>query len=99
VVVQLTANLTNDQGQVLASQSTYVFSRGTRTYLNAYAAIPHVNFHAFVDFNRDMSQMLTIDTERMIVFQLSIPTVSVMPQNSDLLNKEFIFTVNAESKN
>lgn len=99
VVVQLSANLTNEQGQVLASQSTYVFNRGTRTYLNAYAAIPHVNFHAFVDFNRDNSQILTIDTERMVVSQLSVPTVSIMPQTADLLNKEFLVEIKAESTN
>lgn len=97
--MQLTANLTDYRGQVLASQSTYVFTRDSRTYLNAYAAIPHVKFHGFVDFNRDMSQILTIDTERMMVFQLNVPTMIVMPQNSDLLNKEFIFKVIAESKN
>jgi hypothetical protein len=87
VVVQLTANLTNDQGQVSSTQSTYVFNRGTRTYLNAYVAIPHVNFHSFVDFNRGNSQILTIDTERLFVSQLGVPTVSIMPQTPDLLGK------------
>jgi hypothetical protein len=62
VVVQLTANLTDEKGLPTPTQSTYVFSRGTRTYLNAFAAIPHVSFHAFVDFNRFTSMMLTIDT-------------------------------------
>jgi hypothetical protein len=62
VIAQLTANLTNEKGVSSSTQSTYVFSRGSRTYLNAYAAIPHPNFHAFVDFQRDTGQMLTIDT-------------------------------------
>jgi hypothetical protein len=62
VVVQLTANLTNDKGAIEAYQSTYVFTRGSRTYTNAYVAIPHPNMHAFVDLHRENSQILTIDT-------------------------------------
>jgi hypothetical protein len=46
-----------------------------------------------------VSQMLTIDTERLTVTQLSIPTMSIQPNNADLLNRQFIFTVNGESKN
>lgn len=99
VVVQMTANLTDAQGRVLPSSSTYVFNRGTRTYLNAYAAIPHPNFHAFVDFSLDNSQMLTIDTDRMAIYQISTPILSINPTSADLLNKEFSFVVRGESTN
>jgi len=64
-----------------------VFSRGSRTYLNAYAAIPHPNYHAFVDFQRDTGQMLTIDTDKMQVYQISTPTIHVTPVDKSLLGK------------
>jgi hypothetical protein len=99
VVVQLTANLTNDKQQDIAYQSTYVFTRGSRTYLNAYVAIPHANFHAFVDFNREASQMMSIDTERITIYALATPVVSVMPTNPALAGKPFSFVVRAESRN
>lgn len=99
VVAQITANLTDSQGKTVAYQSTYVFTRGSRTYLNAYAAIPHPNFHSFVDLHRANSQMLTIDTDGLVLYQLSSPRVSVFPQNPSLLNKEFSFIVKAESSN
>jgi len=91
--------LTTTSGAINTTQSTYVFSRGARTYTNAYVAIPHPDFHAFVDFERDNSQLLTFDTVGMAVYQLSTPVVSLFPQNADLLGKPFIFTIFAESKN
>lgn len=99
VVTQLTANLSDSKNQTRAYQSTYVFTRGSRTYLNAYAAIPHPNFHAFVELNRDNSQIMTIDTDRIAVIQISTPTVSVMPVNPNLLGKEFNFIIKGESVN
>lgn len=99
VVAQITANLTDAGNKTVAYQSTYVFTRGSRTYLNAYAAFPHPNFHAFVDMNRDNGQLMTIDTDNIIIYQISIPVVSVFPQNPTLLNKEFSFIVKGESTN
>jgi hypothetical protein len=99
VIAQITANLTDEKNATVAYQSTYVFTRGSRTYLNAYIAIPHPNFHAFVDLNRDNSQMLTIDTDGLTLYQISTPRLSIMPQNPTLVSKEFSFIVKAESVN
>jgi hypothetical protein len=52
VVLQATADLTGDKGVITTYQSTYVMGRNTRTYLNAYIAIPHTTPAAFVDLNR-----------------------------------------------
>lgn len=86
VVVQLTANLTNEKQQELTYQSTYVFTRGSRTYTNAYAAIPHIS-NAFVDLNRDTNQILTIDALGLYIYHLSSPIVTINPTSQDLLNK------------
>lgn len=99
VVVQIAANLTNDKQQEVEYQSTYVFTRGSRTYTNAYVAIPHVNFHAFVDMHRDNNQLLTIDSEQLAVYQLSSPILTIMPTSPDLKGKNFSFVVKATSAN
>lgn len=100
VVAQITANLTDAKtNQTSAYQSTYVFTRGSRTYLNAYLAIPHPSFHAFVDLHRENSQMLIIDTEGYGLHQISTPRLSIIPQNPELKNKEFNFVVRAVSTN
>jgi hypothetical protein len=99
VIVQLSANLTDAKNNTNAYQSTYVLSRGSRTYLNAYAAIPHPNFHAFVDYSRGTGQILTIDTDGLVEYQLSSPVVRIIPINPDLKNKKVNFVIKAESKN
>lgn len=99
VVVQVTANLTDEKNSTVAYQSTYVFTRGSRTYLNAYIAIPHPNFHAFVDLQRDTNQLLAIDTDGLTIYQVSNPRLSIMPTSPDLKGKIFNFIVKAESKN
>ncbi len=99
VAVQIAANLTNEKQQSVEYQSTYVFTRGSRTYTNAYVAIPHVNFHAFVDMHRDNNQLLTIDTEQLAVYQLSSPILSINPTSPDLKGKNFSFVVKATSTN
>lgn len=98
VVVQLTANLTNEKQQEITYQSTYVLTRGSRTYTNAYVAIPHIS-DAFVDLNRDTNQILTIDALGLYIYHLSSPVVTINPTSQDLLNKEVSFVVKAESKN
>lgn len=99
VAVQLSANLTDDQNVTLPSASTYIFTRGSRTYMNSYVSIPHPNHHAFVDLNRDTNQIMSMDTDKIMVHLLQIPTVKVFPIDSSLLNKEFNFVVKASSKN
>lgn len=99
VVTQLTANLTDEAGKQVAYQSTYVFTRGSRTYTNAYAAIPHPNFQAFVDFNRDSSQMMLIDTDTLQIYQLASPILTIKPRNPSLLYTQFNISLKAESRN
>ena len=52
VILQFTANLTSDNGDIKEYHSTYVMGRGSRTYTNAYIALPHTQRAAFVDLNR-----------------------------------------------
>lgn len=99
VVVQLTANLTDDKQQAVTYQSTYVMTRNSRTYTNAYIAIPHVNHAAYVDLNRELNQILTLDTEGINIYHLSKPMLGIRPTNKELMGKEITFTVKAESAN
>jgi len=98
VVVQLSANLTTSTNQSKVYQSTYVLTRGARTYTNAYVAIPHETPQAFVDLHRDNNQLLTIDTKGLMIYQLSTPYVSFIPINSEM-EKIFNVVINARSSN
>lgn len=79
VVAQLSADLTNDKKQTNTYHSTYVFTRKTRTYTNAYVVIPHENPQTFVDLNRGNNLLLIIDTQGLSFYLLSNPSVTFMP--------------------
>lgn len=99
MVVQLTANLTNSTDNTTKRyQSTYVFTRGSRTYTNAYVAIPHATPQAFVDLHRDNNQLLTIDTEGFKIYQLATPYVSFLPTNPNM-ERAFNVLIKAVSSN
>ena len=98
MVTQLTANLTDAKSQTKAYQSTYVFTRGARTYTNAYVAIPHETPQAFVDLHRDNDQLLTIDTQGLKIYQLASPYVSFKPTNSSM-ERAFNVLIKAVSYN
>ena len=99
VTVQLSANLTDHLNQSRPYQSSLVFTRGSRTYMNAYVAIPHPNEHAFVDLNRENSTIMEMDTEKIVVHALHNPKLTVMPTDPKLLNTEFKFVVEGLSRN
>jgi hypothetical protein len=98
VVTQLTANLTDAKNQTQTYQSTYVFTRGARTYTNAYVAIPHESPHAFVDLHRDNDQLLTIDTQGLNIYQLASPYIAFVPTDSKM-ERSFNVLVKAVSYN
>ena len=99
VVVQLTANLTVENAANITTQSTYVMTRGSRTYTSAYVALPHPSPRAFVDFNRDTSQFITIDTEKIELYALAAPILKIQPVDPSLAGKPFDFTVKGFSQN
>lgn len=47
--------------------------------MNAYAVIPHPARGVFADFNRDTSQVMTIDTVGISIYQVSTPILTLYP--------------------
>jgi hypothetical protein len=45
------ANATTADNKTELYHSTFIFDRGTRTYMNAYAVIKHSSYRAAVDMN------------------------------------------------
>ena len=74
-------------------------TRGSRSYLNAYVALPHHTGDAFVDLNREKSYLMTMDTEKIEVYVLSSPRITINPTDPSMLNKQIAFHVDAISKN
>ena len=99
VVVQAEANVTSSHGFALIYNTTWVFSRNSRTFSHAYVAIPHDSYNTLVAFNMEFSYILTIDEEGLELFQVGIPILGIYPTDNSLLGKEYIFSVIATSTN
>ena len=87
VIVQLTANMTDSRSVQAANQSTYVFTRGSRTYLNAFAVLPNFDINTYVDMNIDKFQIMVIESNKINIYQISTPKLAVIPRNPDLYKK------------
>jgi hypothetical protein len=49
--------------------------------------------------DRDSSQMMTIDTDLISIYQISTPMLTIKPRDPKLLYTQFSFAVKGESKN
>ena len=79
--------------------STIIFNRGTRTYLNAYDLFQHSTPNVIIDFERDRNLLMVMDTEKTILYQLNIPIMSVYPTRNETMNQTYQFYVTGHSVN
>lgn len=61
VIVQSSANATNDTNPNFEIDYTWIFSKGARTYTNAYQIINHNSSHVFIDFNKADNRLYLVD--------------------------------------
>jgi hypothetical protein len=87
VIAQLSANVTNGTGGADWYNSSIVFSRGTRTYLNAYEILEHNTTNVILDFERSTNLVLVIEEGYTRLYRLNKPILSVRPTNPITLNK------------
>lgn len=87
MVVQAEGNVTKSNNATALYNMTWIFSRNSRTYTNAYAIINHDSDATFIDFNRDRSIVLSIDEESISFYSINTPYLSIFPTVKDLLNR------------
>jgi hypothetical protein len=61
MVVQSAANGTNSTHPLFEIDYTWIFSRGARTYTNAYSVINHNSSKAELEFNKYNDRLLVAD--------------------------------------
>lgn len=88
VVVQAEANVTNaNSSYYTIYNTTWVFTRNSRTYSHAYVAIMHDSFNTLVAFNMEHSIILTMDEEGLDLYRLNFPILGLYPQQGTPLNQ------------
>lgn len=88
VVVQAEANVSHGNSSFYTIyNTTWVFTRNSRTYSHAYVAIMHDSFNTFVAFNMEHSIILSMDEEGLDLYRLNFPLLGLYPQQTSLVNQ------------
>lgn len=99
VIAQVSANVTTSTNGTAWYNSSIVFSRGTRTYLNAYEILEHNTTNVILDFERSTNLVLVIEEGYTRLYRLNMPLLSMRPTNPSTLNKNYKFAIQGLSVN
>ena len=99
VLTQITANVTDGKNESAWYNASLIFTRGTRTYLNAYAVVEHRNYRTIIEFSRAHNHVFIMDEETMNNYQLDTPILTVNPTSKDTMGQDYQFSVNGLSVN
>lgn len=95
VVVQAESNSTGGN----LYNFTWVFTRGSRIFSNAYAVISHLSFRTFVDFNREFSLIMSIDEDNIQLWEINSPRMMIAPHTDTQVGHQSIFSIVGYSVN
>jgi hypothetical protein len=96
VVVQSESNST--EGNLY--NMTWVFTRGSRVYSNAYAVLQHPSsWNNFIDLNRQFSFILSVDEQNIQLWELNVPRLLISPTSESLVGSQSIFSIVGTSVN
>jgi len=87
VIAQITANVTSTTNETTLYNSTMVFSRGTRSYLNAHEVFDHKSSNVIIDLQREDNLLLIIEEHQTSLHKLNVPLLLVYPVDSSVLGK------------
>ena len=71
LIVQSAANVTNDDNKEIELDYTWVFTKGSRTYMNAYHIINHNSSRVEISFNSRRDQILIADEAGLTLFKVA----------------------------
>lgn len=97
VIVQSAANATNDTNPNFEIDYTWIFSRGSRTFTNAYGLINHNSSKVELEFNRANDRLLVADETGVSLYQINEPILSVALSNSSKIGTSEDITIVAKS--
>lgn len=75
IVVQSSANATNETNPNFEIDYTWIFSKGARTYTNAYQIINHNSSSVALDFNKDTNRLYVVDENGRYLYQINQPKI------------------------
>ncbi len=70
IIVQSKANVTNNNGTAYEVDYTWIFTKGSRTYMNAYQVIPHNSSKVDIDFDPELNHIYSADEGGLALFKI-----------------------------
>ena len=96
VIVQASANMTT-KNESLMSNYTYIFTKGSRTYLNAYKVIEHHSTNVLLDFDRVEKRLIIVAETNVTNYKLNDATLYIFQNSSEALSKNYTLKIEATS--
>lgn len=96
LVVQASSNGTSDLGN-LTINYTWIFTKATRTYANAFKVIDHPASDVFVDLNRETHTLLVAGSDGLANYQINDPTLMIVQSDASKLGTAQTVLIEANS--
>lgn len=97
LVVQASANATDDKNATTALNYTWIFTKGSRTYMNAYKIINHNSSDVFLDMNRYANELVTFDETGFKHYQINDVIIYFQQKDNTTINKTYDIEIIANS--
>lgn len=97
ILVQSTALASNDTNPSFEVDYTWVFTKGSRTYYNAYHVIDHNSSSVDIEFDRDNSRLYIADEQGLTLTSLNEARLLLHYLEASMIGKQITVTVQAKS--
>lgn len=97
LLVQSTALAKNETNPSFEVDYTWVFTKGSRTYLNAYHVIDHNSSTVQIEFDRENNRLYIADEQGLTLTELSSANLILHYMDQSLIGKEIQIVVQAKS--
>ena len=88
VIVQSKANVTNTESKNYEVDYTWIFTKGSRTYMNAYQVIQHNSSKVDIDFDPSLNHIYTADEGGLALFKIDEARLNLHYINMSLVGKK-----------
>jgi hypothetical protein len=97
VIVQAKANVTNNNNTSYEVDYTWIFTKGSRTYMNAYQVIQHNSSKVDIDLDPSMSHIYSADESGLALFKIDEARLYLHYINQSMVGKKEDVVVTAFS--
>jgi hypothetical protein len=97
LVVQASANASTGENTTTMLNYTWVFSKNSRTYLNAFKVIDHNSTDVLIDMNRYKEELMIFDQKGIRHYKLNDPIITLQQRNESTVGQAIDIVIEAVS--